>query len=683
MEISSLPIEEKAKILTGSGALLTSGNYSINLPALLLSDGPHGIRRLIGHPWFPQECSIPGGDVCFPTPSALGSTWNIELVKEVGKAIARDCIEEDIQVLLAPGVNMKRTPVCGRNFEYFSEDPVLSGELGAAFIQGVQSLGVSTSLKHFAVNNQEKDRNKVSVEIDMRTLREIYLLPFEIAVKKGQPDSVMCAYNKLGGIWCSEHKWLLTELLREEWGFGGLVISDWYAVHSPAKALRAGLDLQMPKDKNIVERIKDGLARGIISEAQIDQSIERIRRFAQQAIKCRGLKQIYDRASQHRLAVNAAAESIVLLKNDNDALPLCSGSMERICIIGSFAQEPVIMGGGSSKVTVASDSISTPLECIRQILPAECQIDYLPIFNTLLQRTENYRNIRDAAKQCDTVIVFIANPQDLETEGTDRECLAFADVMNEYADLTAGEFKRTIVVMQTGSANIPGQWRHSADAVLQMWYAGEGGGEALAKILFGQVNPSGKLSETLFLEAPDYAYDTGNGKHVRYQEGSDIGYRYYDKNMESVWFPFGHGLSYTRFSYEGLEITNDNTSENTSESMSLDLRFVIKNNGDIAGQEVWQLYVGQIDSIVYKPIKELKAFAKVFLAPGEEKIVEIRLGFRDFAHFDQYSNDWKIENGKYMISVGASAADIRLGYELVINDPQAYTILCEREALIL
>jgi beta-glucosidase len=261
MEISSLPIEEKAKILTGSGALLTSGNYSINLPALLLSDGPHGIRRLIGHPWFPQECSIPGGDVCFPTPSALGSTWNIELVKEVGKAIARDCIEEDIQVLLAPGVNMKRTPVCGRNFEYFSEVPVVSGALGAAFIQGVQSLGVSTSLKHFAVNNQEKDRNKVSVEIDMRTLREIYLLPFEIAVKKGQPDSVMCAYNKLGGIWCSEHKWLLTELLREEWGFGGLVISDWYAVHSPAKALRAGLDLQMPKDKNIVERIKDGLAR--------------------------------------------------------------------------------------------------------------------------------------------------------------------------------------------------------------------------------------------------------------------------------------------------------------------------------------------------------------------------------------------------------------------------------------
>jgi beta-glucosidase len=227
--------------------------------------------------------------------------------------------------------------------------------------------------------------------------------------------------------------------------------------------------------------------------------------------------------------------------------------MERICIIGNFAQEPVIMGGGSSKVTVASDSISTPLECIRQILPAECQIDYLPIFNTLLQRTENYRNIRDAAKKCDTVIVFIANPQDLETEGTDRECLAFADVMNEYADLTAGEFKRTIVVMQTGSANIPGQWRHSADAVLQMWYAGEGGGEALAKILFGQVNPSGKLSETLFLEAPAYAYDTGNGKHVRYQEGSDIGYRDYDKNMEVSGFPLAMGCHTRGFLMKGLK----------------------------------------------------------------------------------------------------------------------------------
>lgn len=680
MESIALPLAEKARLLTGAGALALAGNEAIGLPAIHMSDGPHGVRRLIGHPSYPQECHIPGGDVCFPTPSALGATWNVELVRQVGAAIAEDCLQEDIQVLLAPGVNMKRSPACGRNFEYYSEDPVLSGELGAAFIQGVQSRGISACLKHFAANNQETDRSSISVEVDSRTLRELYLLPFEIAVKKGRPDSVMCAYNKLGAIWCSEHRWLLTQVLRNEWGFDGLVVSDWHAVHSPAKALAAGLDLQMPKDAHILEELQAGLESGRIREEQIDQAIRRLKALACKAAQSESLPQPYSREAQHRLAQKAAAEAVVLLKNEEELLPLQAGAQKTIAVFGSFADSPVIMGGGSSKVTVEEGSIDRPLEYIRRYAGEEAEVRYLPVFDRVLDVPAVLPEIKRCAEEADVSIVFLGNPQDYEAEETDRRSLDFPDYMNLCAETVCRACPNTVVVMQTGSCNRPGAWASQAKAILQMWYSGEGGGRAVADILFGETNPSGKLSETFFLEEPEYTWDFGNGRWVCYAEGPFVGYRYYDAHPGKIWYPFGHGLSYTRFAYTDLEI---GAASVTQEPAEVPVSFTLTNTGERTGKEVWQLYIAAADSIARRPAKELKAFGKVELSPGETRRITVTLTGRDLAVYNPYLNGWQIENGRYVVKVGASCGDIRLQGELTARLAGGYTTHSEREAVVL
>lgn len=680
--ISKLTLEEKALLLTGGGALKTTENKRLGIPKIEMSDGPHGIRRLLNHPIseYVQKCNIEGGDVCFPTASAMGSSWNKELVREVGQAIAQDCIAEDIQVLLAPGVNMKRTPLCGRNFEYFSEDPILSGKLGAAFIKGVEGEGVATSLKHFALNNQEIDRSIISVEVDERTLREYYLKAFEIIVKDANPKSVMCAYNKVGGIWCSENKWLLDDILRKEWNYEGLVVSDWHAVHSPAKALAAGMELQMPKNPDIINEIKDGISKGIISENDVNFAVEKILQFIFDRKKETKKSINYDRKNQHQIAKKAALEGITLLKNEDHVLPITQGKYKKIGVFGTFAEEPVIQGGGSSKVTVDKDSIEKPLDFIRNYTFSDTEVIYEPLYHRITTGLDLKRTIYDITKEVDLSIVFIANEPECETEGIDKTRLTFSEYMNDCVNEISKSCENTIVVMQTGSCTAPDGWQNNVKGILQMWYGGEAAGSAIAEILFGIENPSGKLSETFITKPRNDINYPGDGIKVWYQEGMFVGYRYYDKYPEDVWYPFGHGLSYTEFEYSDLVIT---PTKSENENQKVQVKFKVKNTGKWNGKEVVQLYVGKKDSIVLRPDKELQAFEKITLMQGEEQEVVMELDARALAYYNTYLKEWHVESGVYEIKVGASSTDIRLTSTYYVSWEKDYTGAQKNDALIL
>jgi beta-glucosidase len=680
--LQEMTLDEKCSLLTGGGALKTTAIERLGIPKLEMSDGPHGVRRLLKHPIpeYVQECNIPGGDVCFPTASAMGSTWNKELVYATGQAIARDCHEEGIDMLLAPGVNMKRTPLCGRNFEYFSEDPILSGELGAAFIQGVQSMGIGTSLKHFAVNNQEIWRSSISVEVDERTLREFYLKPFEIAVKKGKPMSVMCAYNKLGGIWCSENKWLLQDLLQKEWGYDGLIVSDWHAVHNPSKALAAGMDLQMPRNLEIVEQLKDGLKQELITEEDIDRACVAILKLITGIKEQKRSVEPYHRSEQHEVAYQCAVEAITLLKNEQAILPIQTENYKGIAVFGEFAKNPVIMGGGSSKVTVDEESIDQPLSYIQEHVAKHLKIAYEPIYVTAVQGATRARRIQELAQDTDLAIVFAANEPELETEGVDRNRLTFSDYINDTIDEICTYYSNVILVMQTGSCIIPGRWADKAKGIVQMWYSGEAGGRAIADILFGSANPCGKLSETFISKIREGIDYPGNGRYVWYNEGSFHGYRYYDGHTEEVWYPFGHGLSYTEFEYSALEITPTSSSD---EKQEVTVTFNLKNIGNIRGKEIVQLYVGQEEPIAMRPDKELKAFDKIELEAGEEKQITFRLSAEDFSYYNTYRKDWHAESGYYTIKIGASSSDIRLTGEYKLIWIKDYTVVLKNKAIIL
>jgi beta-glucosidase len=680
--IQEMTLDEKCRLLTGGGALKTTSIERLGIPKLEMSDGPHGVRRLLKHPIleYVQECNIVGGDVCFPTASAMGSTWNKELVYVTGQAIARDCIEEGIDMLLAPGVNMKRTPFCGRNFEYFSEDPVLSGELGAAFIQGVQSLGVGTSLKHFAANNQEIWRSSISVEVDEKTLREFYLKPFEIAVKKGNPVSVMCAYNKLGGIWCSENKWLLQDLLQKEWGFDGLIVSDWHAVHNPSKALAAGMDLQMPRNLEIVGQLKDGLKQELITEADINRACSAILKLVTGLKEQIRADETYDRKKQHEVAYQCALESITLLKNEQSILPIRSENYKSIAVFGEFAKDPVIMGGGSSKVTIEEDSIDRPLDYIMEHAADRVKVIYEPIYSATIHGASRARRIQELAEETDLAIVFAANEPELETEGVDRRRLTFSDYINDTIDEICTHYTNVIIVMQTGACIIPCRWAEKAKGILQMWYSGEAGGRAIADILFGTANPSGKLSETFVSKIREGIDYPGNGRFVWYHEGSFHGYRYYDNHSEEVWYPFGHGLSYTEFDYSDLKITPE---ASINEKQEVTVTFTLKNIGNRRGKEIVQLYIGQEEPIAMRPEKELKAFDKIELEAGEQKEFTFRLAPEDFSYYNTYLKEWHAESGYYTIKIGASSSDIRLAGEYKLVWDKDYTMVLKNKAIIL
>ena len=659
-----MTFEEKTTLLTGASNMQTLEIKEKNIKNLTFADGPHGVRTS-----KENNCTL------FPNLCNLSGSWDIATAFTMGQALAKECIKHGIDVLLAPGVNIKRYILCGRNFEYFSEDPVLAGELAAAYINGIKSLGVKVCLKHFAANNQERDRSVISVEIDERTLREIYLKPFEIAVKKSEPDSIMCAYNKVNSIWCSENEYLLTDILRNEWGFKGVVISDWGAVHDICRSVKSGLDLQMPPNPNITEELTNGIKNKKISLSDIDGAVNRMLEFASNTKK---EKIVYNREEQHKVARKIAAQGMVLLKNDNSILPLTEKKYKKAAVVGEYAASPLISGQGSASVNQSPEFVDSPLKELKKSLP-EINFKYIRLYGKSELPSEmmwpgRSSFIKDIS-DCDVVLFFAGSMVSEDTENFDRQT-AYLNPNVQYFIKIAKEIgKPVVLILQNGGGLILEDVEKSADSILEMWLAGEAAGGAVADVICGDVNPCGKLAETFPKKLRNDLEYPGNGVNLEYKERLYVGYRYYDKHPEEVLYPFGHGLSYTDFEYSNLCLKDDGE--------SIKITFDLKNTGNFSGAEVVQIYVGDTVSTVSKPIKELKQFKKVYLKPNEIKKMEFCLNYNELSYYNIMIRDFIVENGRYDVYIGSSSQDIRLkDYFVIDNDYLPYSINCKGETMI-
>ncbi|MEJ2290717.1 MAG: glycoside hydrolase family 3 C-terminal domain-containing protein [Deinococcales bacterium] len=659
--LTRMTLREKASLFVGATPWTTTALPHLDLRAIRVTDGPHGVR-LVEDAGGPGQDTLPA--TCFPTAVGLASSWNTELLHEVGAALGEEAASLGADVLLGPGVNMKRTPLCGRNFEYFSEDPFLAGELAVHYIDGLQSRGVGASLKHFALNNQEFQRNAIDVVVDERPLREIYLAAFEAAVTRARPWTVMAAYNRVDGELCYRNARLLKEILVDEWGFDGVVVSDWGAVRDPVAALEAGLHLEMPGPKRLhVDAVVDAVEGGRLDPARLDEAVARILGLADRAASARR-GEPYDEASHHALAQRAAAEGMVLLQNGG-ALPLDAD--QRIAIIGRSAREPHLQGGGSAHVRPTR--VESPWDAlsanVRDLRYAEGWAA------DLADRPDLVYEARAAAADADVAVVFAALPGALESEGYDRRTLALPDAQIRLLREVAAAGRPTVVVLNTGGAIDVTPWADDVDAIVQAWTMGQAGGGALADLLLGRVNPSGKLAETFPLrleDTPAYLSYPGENGRAPYAEGLFIGYRYYDARELPVAFPFGHGLSYTTFAYRDLQVSPSELDDASfDEGATLTVRFDVTNTGEREGQEVAQLYVHDREARLRRPVKELKGFAKVRLRPGETHTVTLTLDRRAFAYYDPAHGRWVTESGAFDLLVGASAADIRLRTEVTLR----------------
>ena len=663
--LRQMTLEEKAALCTGASPWSTVPVERLGVPPMFVADGPHGVRRVRDEFSLGVE-SLPA--TCFPTASSLASTWDVTLIKDLGQALGEECLELGVNVLLGPGANMKRTPVCGRNFEYFSEDPYLAGQMAANFIQGVQSQGVGTSLKHYAANNQEYQRMSINAVVDERTLREIYLPAFETAVKQGKPWTVMCAYNRLNGSFCSEHRELLVDILKDEWGFEGLVVSDWGAVHDRVASLQGGLDLEMPGPK--AQRVKvvvESVQNGALDEALLDEAVRRILQIVFKAAGSpKGKK--FDKSAHHALARKIAGEGMVLLKN-NGILPL--KGYQKIAVIGRTAKKAHFQGGGSSHINPTQ--VDVPFDELQK-LAGEAVLTYAegypddPSFQPALIEAAV-----EAAKSSEVALLYIGLPTFKESEGYDRADLVLTEQQVALIKAVTAVQPKTVVVLNNGSAVTMGTWLDGAAAVLEAWMMGQAGGGAIADVLFGMVNPSGKLSETFplrLVDTPAYTNYPGEGGQVRYGEGIFIGYRYYDFKEVPVLFPFGYGLSYTTFKYSKPKVSAVVFKDVEGLTVSVD----VTNTGQMAGKEIVQVYVHDQQARLMRPVKELKGFAKVALEAGQTKTVTIALDFRAFAYYHPAYQQWSTEDGEYDILIGASAADVRA--RLTVNLKSTLTLSC-------
>lgn len=676
--VNELTLEEKASLCSGADFWHTKAIDRLNIPAAMVSDGPHGIRKqesLADHMGVAESIKAIG----FPTASAMACSFDRDLLHKVGDALGEECVAEDLAVLLGPGINMKRSPICGRNFEYYSEDPVVAGELGAAFVNGVQEHGVGTSLKHFAANNQEWRRMSISAEIDERTLREIYLAAFETVVKKAQPWTIMCSYNRINGVYSCENDWLLNKVLRDEWGFEGLVMTDWGAMDERVPSLKAGLDLEMPDchgetDKLIVKAVQSGE----LEEPVLDTAVERILTMVDKYLTARkgidpasmvhplpsSVERGYDVAAHHALARTTAEQSAVLLKNE-DILPLQKD--KKIAFIGEFAKVPRIQGGGSSHIN--NTSIESALDA------AGDSVSYAQGFH-IDEETTDETLLQEAitlAKESDVAVIFAGLPDSFESEGFDRTHLNMPANQNELIARISEVQPNVVVVLHSGSP-IAMPWLDKVAGVLQMYLAGQASGGAAVNLLFGDATPCGKLAETFPLhleDNPSYLNFPGNREKVCYQEGVFIGYRYYDKKKMDVLFPFGYGLSYTDFTYSNMKVTvngkNAADVDVIKETDEIVVSADITNTGNCDGAEIVQLYIK--NPVVYeiRPEKELRDFAKVFLKAGETKTVTFMLNARAFSYYETRIHDWYAESGDYEILLASSSRDIRLQYTVSIT----------------
>lgn len=668
--LAELTVAEKASLCLGSDFWHTAPIERLGIPAIMVADGPHGLRAQMDKS---DHVGI-GGSVpatCFPTAAGLGSSWNVDLFRQVGEALGRETRKWGVSVLLGPGVNMKRSPLCGRNFEYVSEDPWLAGELATAMVQGVQSQGVGTSLKHYAANNQEDDRLRVSAEIDERTLREIYLPAFERVVTQAQPWTVMCAYNKVNGTYASEHHWLLTEVLRDEWGFEGLVVSDWGAVHDRVASLAAGLELEMPPslghgDAQIVAAVEAGELAPEVLDTAVRRVLELVRR-AQPALADGGS---FDEAEHHGLARRAACEAAVLLKNEGGVLPLRPAAGARVAVIGEFARTPRYQGAGSSQVNPTR--LDSALDELTAALGDTVEVVFAPGFT--INGGPDEESLRAeavaAAVDADHVLLFLGLPSAAESEGFDRSHLDLPDNQVQLVAAVAAVHDRAVAVLANGSSVRLSTWEHQVAAVLECWLGGQAGGGAAADLLLGAANPSGKLAETIPVRLEDnssYLNFPGDSGLVRYGEGLFIGYRGYDKLGHDVSYPFGYGLSYTTFTIGDVDVTA--TGSVADGTLAVQVRATVTNTGTVRGAEVVQVYVRDVESSVARPVRELKAFAKVALDPGQSGEVSLVLDERSFAFWSSRLGRWAVEAGDFEISVGSSSRDLADSVTLAVDAP--------------
>lgn len=658
--VSEMTLEEKAGMCSGLDFWHLKEVEHLGIPKVMVSDGPHGLRKQDekgDHLGINDSIKA----VCFPPAVLSACSFDRGLMEEMGKAIGREAQANDVSVVLGPAVNIKRSPLCGRNFEYYSEDPYLAGEIAAAFVKGVQSQHVGTSIKHFAANNQEYRRMSSSSEVDERTLREIYFPAFETAVKKAQPYTFMCSYNQINGTFASENKWLLTDVLRGEWGFKGYVMSDWGAVNDRVKGLEAGLELEMPasggdNDAMIVKAVKDG----VLEEKILDQAVERILRIIFEYADHRK-PQEFTMEKDHEEAQHIAEGSMVLLKNENHILPLKTS--EKAAFIGGFARNPRFQGGGSSHINCfKTTNVLDSVPCDAQVVYAEG----FPADRDFYDKALADEAVK-AAAEADKAVIFAGLPESFESEGYDRSHMRLPECQNRLITEILKVQPNTVIVLHNGSP-VEMPWLGEIKGLLETYLGGQAGGAAAANILYGKINPSGKLAETMPLKLSDNPsyLNFGGGEKVEYREGIFVGYRYYDTKEMDVAFPFGYGLSYTTFAYSNLKLSMENPTEKDTVMVSAD----VTNTGKSAGKEVVQLYIRDLTGSAIRPEKELKGFEKVFLEPGETKTVTMELNKRSFAWYNTELHDWFAASGDYEILVGASSRDIRLTETLHLNSSQ-------------
>ena len=650
--LSKMTLEEKVSLLSGKDFWHLRGNTRLSLPELMITDGPHGLRKQ--NPDGEKKGlsnSVP--TTCFPTAATTACSWDPKLLYRMGEAMGEECLAEKVSVILGPGVNMKRSPLCGRNFEYFSEDPLLAGELAAGLINGIQSKGVGTSIKHFAVNSQEKRRMTIDSVVDERAMREIYLTAFEIAVKKSQPWTVMNSYNKVNGIYASDNGYLQNDILRDEWGFEGIVVTDWGAANDRVLGLKNGNDLEMPSsngynDKKICAAVRNGS----LDEKYVDLAADRMITLIKNSEAVLG-DYTYDRDAHHKLAAEVCSQSVVLLKNEDSILPLKKDA--KIAVIGEMARAPRYQGAGSSLInpTKLSDAFDGLIENGFNLL-------FAPGYNKKKDEV-NETMIRDAkivASKADVAVVFIGLTEEYESEGYDRSHLrlpvSHLKLLEEVLSVN-----ENVVVVLSGGSPVEMPFAGDVKAILNGYLGGQASGIAIADILAGKVNPSGKLAETYpasLADTPCFNYYPGTEQTAEHREGIYIGYRYYDSAMKDVLFPFGYGLSYTKFEYSDIKLS----SSEISDTETLTVSYKIKNVGNVAGAEVSQIYVSDKESTIFRPVKELRGFSKIYLEAGEEKEVSVELSKRAFAYYNVNIMDWHVESGEFDIMVGASSRDIKL-----------------------
>lgn len=649
--LSKMTLKEKIALCSGADSWHTKAYEQYGVPAVMMTDGPHGLRKQnASSNMVNLNESVPA--TCFPTAVSTGCSWDKELVKQVGKAIGEEAVEYEVSLVLGPGLNIKRNPLCGRNFEYFSEDPVLAGKLAASMISGIQSQGVGACMKHFAANNQEYKRFTSDSVADERTLREIYLTGFEIAAREAKPRSIMCGYNKINGVHCSDNEWLMTKVLREDWGWDGMVVTDWGAMADRREGFKAGCDLSMPGGSDYMEsETAEAVSSEKLPVKYIDRSAARVLRLVFQSQKALKNKKTFDREAHHELARQAAEGSAVLLKNEDNILPLKAGT--KVALIGDMARNYRYQGAGSSHINPTK--LTTLFDCMGHSIYAQGCDEKGSVTQELLQEAAQ------AAKNADVAVLCVGLTAEYESEGFDRAHMRLPEGHIRLINVVSEANPNTVVVLISGSA-VETPWDYQVKGILYMGLSGQAGGEAAANLLWGRANPSGRLAESWprhYSDCPSAAYYADGFKDAQYREGIYVGYRYYDKAGVSAAWPFGYGLSYTSFAYSDSKVWEEDGTVKAS--------VVVTNTGNRDGREVVQLYITMPQDGIHRPVKELKNFAKVYIPAGKAVRVTFVPKARDFA---LWSEGWKVPTGEYEVLVGGRMDTLISAGTIAMDGPQ-------------